>query len=102
MFYLHFWQHFCNLRPMDDPKIYLGTTTPLPNAQTGKAQWNVCSPAPLQGAREGKVPQGDLKQQVQSSRKCLVSYSLKIYWKDHVNLLLKQSLFAEGRDLRPC
>lgn len=41
MFYLQFWQCFCNLRLMDDPKMYLGTTTLFPNAQTGKIQWNL-------------------------------------------------------------
>lgn len=38
MFYLQFWQCFCNLWLMDDPKMYLGTTTLLPNARIGKTQ----------------------------------------------------------------
>lgn len=49
----------------------------------------VCSPAPLQGARERKVPLEGLKQQAHLSRKCLqrATHFRSTCWKYSVNLL---------------
>lgn len=43
MFCPQFWQSFCNLRLVGDPKMYLGSTALLPNVQTGYEKFTIPS-----------------------------------------------------------